>query len=73
MTGTIERGGRQVVLTAHKAILSGDHQGNTIGGIRECLDAGVSRVEIDIHSLDGPDYIIFHERRLEHGTTGRRC
>ncbi len=70
MTGLLERGGRRVPLTAHKAILSGEHQGNTIGGIRESLAAGVPRLEIDIHSIDGPDYIVFHERRLEHGTTG---
>ena len=31
MRGVIERGGRTVRLTAHKAILSGKHHGNTIG------------------------------------------
>lgn len=70
MRGVIERGGRAVRLTAHKAILLGAHQGNTIGGVRECIAAGVPRLEIDVHSLAGPDYIVFHERRLEHDTDG---
>lgn len=71
MSPTIERAGRRVPLTAHKAILSGSHHGNTIGAIRECLEGNVSRLEIDIHSVTAEDYAIFHERRLEHGTTGR--
>lgn len=71
MTGVVHRNGHTVRFTAHKAILSGKHRGNTIGGVRECLAAGVPRLEIDIHSLDGPDYVIFHERRLEHETDGR--
>ena len=70
MTGIIQRNGRTVRLTAHKAILSGAHAGNTIGAIRESLAAAVPRLEIDIHSLDGPDYAVFHERRLEHETSG---
>lgn len=57
-------------LTAHKAIYSGRHHGNTIGGVRECIDAGVPRLEIDVHSLAGPDYAVFHERRLETETDG---
>jgi len=57
-------------LTAHKAVLSGRHHGNTMAAIVECLEAGVPRLEIDVHSLDGPDYVVYHERRLEHETTG---
>ena len=70
MIGVIGRNGHSAKLTAHKAVYSGDHPGNTIGGIRECLDVGVPRLEIDVHSLDGADYVIFHERRLEAETTG---
>ncbi len=66
----IQRGGRTALLTAHKAVLSRAHNGNTIGAIRESLEAGVPRLEIDVHSLDGPDYIVFHDRRLDQGTTG---
>jgi glycerophosphoryl diester phosphodiesterase len=71
MTGVIQRNGRTVRFIAHKAILSGKHRGNTIGAVCECLDAGVPRLEIDIHSLDGADFAVFHERRLEHETDGR--
>lgn len=71
MRGVIARGGRTVRLTAHKAILSGVHHGNTIGGVRECIEARVPRLEIDVHSLHGPDFAVFHERRLEHDTNGR--
>jgi len=70
VTGIVERGGRAVMLTAHKAILSGAHHGNTIGAVRESLAAGVPRLEIDVHSLDGADYAVFHERRLEQETDG---
>ncbi|MBI5287422.1 MAG: hypothetical protein HY873_00450 [Chloroflexi bacterium] len=70
MTGILTRGGRTVTLTAHKAILSGAHHGNTIGAVRESLAAGVPRLEIDVHSLDGGDYAVFHERRLEQETDG---
>jgi glycerophosphoryl diester phosphodiesterase len=60
-----------VKLTAHKAVYSGRYRGNTIGAVRECLEAGVPRLEIDVHSLDGPDYAVFHERRLETETDGK--
>jgi glycerophosphoryl diester phosphodiesterase len=67
---TIERDGREALLTAHRAILSGSRHANTFAAIRECLQAGVPRIEIDIHSLAGPDYIVFHNHHLEQGTTG---
>jgi glycerophosphoryl diester phosphodiesterase len=56
--------------TAHKAILSGRHPGNSLSAIRECFDAGIERIELDIHSLAGDDYIVYHDRRLEGETTG---
>lgn len=70
MTLTITHNGHTAHLTAHKAILSGDHHGNTIGGIHECLERGVSRLEIDIHSIADDDYAVFHERRLQNETNG---
>jgi glycerophosphoryl diester phosphodiesterase len=70
MTISVSSNGHRAHLTAHKAILSGAHHGNTMGGIRECLSAGVSRLEIDVHSLADHDYAVFHERRLQHETTG---
>jgi glycerophosphoryl diester phosphodiesterase len=38
--------------------------------MRECFAARVERIEIDIHSLDGEDYVVSHDRRLEDHTTG---
>jgi glycerophosphoryl diester phosphodiesterase len=52
------------------AVLSGDLPRNSLAAIRECCEAGVERIEIDIHSLAGPDYIVSHDRRLEDRTTG---
>jgi glycerophosphoryl diester phosphodiesterase len=54
----------------HMAVLSGTHAPNSISAIRECLEAGVERIEIDIHSLDGADYAVYHDHRLESHTTG---
>jgi len=59
-----------VRLVHHMAVLSGEHPRNSIAAIRECFEAGVERVEIDVHSLDGPDYIVSHDRRLQDRTTG---
>jgi glycerophosphoryl diester phosphodiesterase len=54
---------------AHMAILSGKHRPNSIAAIRECFETGVDRIEIDVHSLEGDDYAVYHDRRLEHHTT----
>jgi glycerophosphoryl diester phosphodiesterase len=54
---------------AHMAILSGKHRPNSMAAIRECFEAGVERIEIDVHSLEGDDYAVYHDRRLEHHTT----
>jgi glycerophosphoryl diester phosphodiesterase len=47
------------------AVYSGRHRRNSFAAIREAFDANAGRIEIDIHSLAGPDYAIFHDRRLE--------
>lgn len=62
--------GESVIFVAHMAVLSGDHARNSRGAIAECLDASVARIEIDIHSLDGGDYVVYHDRRLDTQTTG---
>ena len=46
------------------AVLSGAHRPNSLAAIRECFEAGVGRIEIDVHSLAGPDYVVFHDRTL---------
>ncbi len=66
----IELRGRAARFVCHMAVLSGDYRRNSIDAILECVDARVGRLEIDVHSLDGPDYVIFHDRRLEDHTTG---
>lgn len=67
---TITIGGKTAILTCHVATLSRRFKPNSRAAIRECLDAGVGRLEIDVHSLDGPDYIVTHDRKLERSTTG---
>lgn len=49
---------------AHKALLSPGDQENSIEGVRACIAAGVGGIEVDIHSLAGPDYLVYHDRRL---------
>ena len=62
--------GRAVRFVCHMAQLSGTYRRNSLAAIRECFDAGAERIEIDIHSLAGGDYIVFHDRRLDEHTTG---
>lgn len=57
-------------LVCHTAIYSGTHPRNSLAGVAECFERNAARVEIDIHSLDGDDYGVYHERRLEADTTG---
>lgn len=61
---------RPVRLVCHMAQLSGTLRRNSFAAIRECLEAGAERIEIDIHSLAGGDYAVFHDRRLDTQTTG---
>lgn len=61
---------KRALLVCHMAVLSGEHPPNSLDAIQECVDVGVARLEIDIHSLTGDDYAVFHDRRLERETTG---
>jgi glycerophosphoryl diester phosphodiesterase len=65
------RGVKRLRLVPHMAVYSGDYAPNSLAAIRECVRADVERIEIDIHSLAGSDYIVSHDRRLEDATTGR--
>jgi glycerophosphoryl diester phosphodiesterase len=58
------------LFVCHMALLSGDHPRNSLGAIGECFEAAVERIEIDIHSLDGADYAVLHDARLDEITTG---
>lgn len=66
----ITAGGRTAELVCHMGMLSGRHAPNSIEAISECFAAGVGRIEIDVHSLAGADYIVYHDRRLDPATTG---
>lgn len=67
---TITIDGRSAELVCHMGVLSGAHQHNSFEAIRECFEAGAGRIEIDVHSLAGHDYVVYHDRRLESQTTG---
>lgn len=67
---TITIDGRSAELVCHMGVLSGTHQRNSIEAIRECFEAGAGRIEIDVHSLAGHDYVVYHDLGLESGTTG---
>jgi glycerophosphoryl diester phosphodiesterase len=67
---TARIGGRDVTFVCHKAILSGTLPGNRFAALRECFESSAVRLEVDVHSLTGGDYIVFHERRLETETDG---
>jgi glycerophosphoryl diester phosphodiesterase len=53
------------------AVLSGGHPRNSFEAIRECFAENAGRIEIDIHSLAGGDYIVFHDYGFEMETTRR--
>lgn len=72
MSGTgpwVAHNGRSALLVCHMGVLSGRHARNSIEAIRECFEANVGRIEIDIHSLAGDDYVVFHDYRYETQTT----
>lgn len=71
MTATsITAGGRRAELVCHMGTLSGRLPHNSLEAIRECFEAGAGRIEVDVHSLAGRDYVVYHDRRLEWQTTG---
>jgi len=67
---TIAFGGRRAELVCHMGVLSGRLPQNSLEAVRECFEAGAGRIEIDVHSLAGRDYVVYHDRRLETHTTG---
>lgn len=62
--------GQPPIFVAHMAMLSGRYRRNSRDAIDECFAGNAERIEIDVHSLDGNDYAVFHDRRLETETTG---
>ena len=57
--------------SAHKALVSGNHKGNTLAAIQEALESPTEGIEIDIRlSKDGVPFL-YHEETLEQDTTGQ--
>lgn len=63
--------GNEVAFTCHSGRLIGTELPNHLDGIRSCLEAEAYRIEIDIHSIEGNDYLVSHASRLEDSTTSR--
>lgn len=59
-----------VLLIHHAANRGYFYPPNSIRGLKACLDAGARAVEMDISPLSGDDFLLLHDRLLEHGTTG---
>jgi glycerophosphoryl diester phosphodiesterase len=62
---------RELLFTCHGGLLAGRGLANALEGIQECLDAGVFRIEIDIHSMADGEFLVSHASRLEETTTFR--
>jgi glycerophosphoryl diester phosphodiesterase len=67
---TVTVAGRRAELVCHMAVLSGERRRNSIEAIRECFEAEAGRIELDVHSIAGHDYVVYHDRRLETETSG---
>lgn len=63
--------GREISFTCHSGLREGRELPNSLEGIRDCLEAGAFRIEIDIHSMAGGDYLVSHASRLEESTTSQ--
>ncbi len=62
---TVTVAGRELSFTCHSGLRAGRGLPNSLEGIRDCVEAGVFRIEIDIHSMAGNDYLGSHASRLD--------
>jgi glycerophosphoryl diester phosphodiesterase len=69
---TVQLAGRELSFTCHAGLLAGDGPPNDLRRIAECLEAGATRVEIDVHSLADGEYLVCHANRLEEVTANAR-
>jgi len=58
-------------LVYHAAGRSGRCVPNSLGGLKDCLEAGARYVEVDISPLADGEYALLHDRFLEDETDGR--
>lgn len=57
--------GRRRVFCCHSATLSTNFAPNSLAAVRECVDAGVPRLEIDVQFLADDGMLIFHDGSFE--------
>ena len=62
--------GRRRTFCCHRATLSGGLPPNSLAAVRECVAAGVPRLEIDVRFLVDDAMVIFHDSDLATETTG---
>jgi glycerophosphoryl diester phosphodiesterase len=58
-------------LVYHAASRGNRLPSNSLGGLRDCLDAGARFVEVDINPLADGEYALLHDRFLEDETNGK--
>jgi glycerophosphoryl diester phosphodiesterase len=68
---TVQLAGHELSFTCHSGLLAGEGLPNSLHRIGECLQAGSSRVEVDVHSMADDEYLVTHANRLEEATTSR--
>jgi hypothetical protein len=61
--------GARRVFCCHRATYSGERPPNSVAAVRECVEAGVPRLEIDVRFLADDGMLIFHDARLDGETT----
>ncbi len=65
---TLQTAGGELSFTCHSGVFAGRGLPNSLESIRECLEAGASRIEVDIHSMADDEYLVSHANRLEEST-----
>jgi glycerophosphoryl diester phosphodiesterase len=65
-----EVAGRRRTVCCHSAALSGAHAPNSLEAVRECVAAGVPRLEVDVRFAADDGLVCFHDALLDAQTTG---
>jgi glycerophosphoryl diester phosphodiesterase len=60
----------KTLLVHHAAMRDHGFPPGSIAGLRACLDAGARSIEVDISLLADGDFLLYHDARLQKGTTG---
>jgi glycerophosphoryl diester phosphodiesterase len=63
-------GGRRRVFCCHRANLSRRFPANSLAAVRECVEAGVPRLEIDVRFLADGALLVYHDATLDAESTG---